>query len=256
MANLNVWMQIPPQERWEREQEYRNDEGFVMTFCRLANETIYLLHYLSANKIATFVRPDIIDRLAVMLNYFLTHLVGKKSKHFKVKGKDSYQFQPKVLLALLVEIYLNFYEQDNKNFVPAVQRDGRSFSIDIFREVHRVITKRNLVASEIANRFGNFIKALEVCIKEREEDEQGLGDVPDEFLDPLMATLMKDPVILPTSGTVIDREVIERHLLSSPTDPFNRKALTLEMLQPNNELKEKIHAWINKVKEERRNKKN
>ena len=110
-----------------------------MTFCRLANETIYLLHYLSSNKISTFVRPDIVDRLGVMLNYFLSHLVGKKSKLFKVnftlfvpyffltyvfkvKGKDKYQFQPKALLSLLVEIYLNFYDQDSKNFVSAVER--------------------------------------------------------------------------------------------------------------------------------------
>ncbi|MFN9901854.1 MAG: U-box domain-containing protein, partial [bacterium] len=33
-------------------------------------------------------------------------------------------------------------------------------------------------------------------------------DAPDEFLDPLMATLMEDPVELPSSKTVIDRITI------------------------------------------------
>ena len=31
------------------------------------------------------------------------------------------------------------------------------------------------------------------------------GDVPEEFLDPIMQTLMEDPVLLPDSRTVIDR---------------------------------------------------
>lgn len=50
--------------------------------------------------------------------------------------------------------------------------------------------------------------------------------------DPLMMTLMHDPVILPTSGKIMDRAVIMRHLLNSDTDPFNRQPLTTDMLKP------------------------
>ena len=48
--------------------------------------------------------------------------------------------------------------------------------------------------------------------------------------DPLMDTLMSDPVILP-SGNIMDRSIILRHLLNSPTDPFNRQPLTESMLE-------------------------
>jgi hypothetical protein len=51
------------------------------------------------------------------------------------------------------------------------------------------------------------------------------------FVDPLMDTLMTDPVLLP-SGVVMDRAVIMRHLLNSNTDPFNRQALSADMLVP------------------------
>lgn len=47
-----------------------------------------------------------------------------------------------------------------------------------------------------------------------------------------MMTLMHDPVILPTSGKIMDRAVIMRHLLNSDTDPFNRQPLTTDMLKP------------------------
>ena len=43
--------------------------------------------------------------------------------------------------------------------------------------------------------------------------------------DPLMDTLMRDPVLLP-SGNIMDRPIIMRHLLNSQTDPFNRQPLT------------------------------
>lgn len=70
-----------------------------------------------------------------------------------------------------------------------------------------------------------------------------LGEAPEEFLDPILSTIMEDPVILPTSGTTVDRAIITRHLLSDPTDPFNREALTVEMLLPNVELKKRISEW-------------
>ena len=48
----------------------------------------------------------------------------------------------------------------------------------------------------------------------------------------MMCELMEDPVLLPTSGKVMDRKHITRHLLSTPNDPFNRMTLTEEMLKP------------------------
>jgi len=43
-----------------------------------------------------------------------------------------------------------------------------------------------------------------------------------------MATLMRDPVILPSSRTVVDRSTIKSHLLSDTKDPFNRSPLVIE----------------------------
>ena len=62
-----------------------------------------------------------------------------------------------------------------------------------------------------------------------------------------MDTLMKDPVNLP-SGIVMERSIIERHLLNSATDPFSRLPLTAEQLVPNLELKQRIQAWCKERK--------
>lgn len=42
------------------------------------------------------------------------------------------------------------------------------------------------------------------------EDEETLADAPEEFLDPIMSTLMMDPVNLPSSRTTVDRTTIAR----------------------------------------------
>ena len=49
----------------------------------------------------------------------------------------------------------------------------------------------------------------------------------DRPTDPLLYTLMEDPVILPTSQISIDRSTIKSHLLSDTTDPFNRMPLKI-----------------------------
>jgi ubiquitin conjugation factor E4 B len=83
--------------------------------------------------------------------------------------------------------------------------------------------------------------------------EGDAGDAPDEFLDPILATLMADPVLLPDSRVTVDRATIERHLLSSATDPFSRAPLARHQLQPDGELRRRIEAWrAQRAKQRRR----
>ena len=42
----------------------------------------------------------------------------------------------------------------------------------------------------------------------------------------------------------MDRQAITRHLLSDAQDPYNRKPLTVEMLEPNDALRAEIEDWI------------
>ena len=52
------------------------------------------------------------------------------------------------------------------------------------------------------------------AIKQLEDDDL-VSSAPDEFLDAIMGTLMKEPVILPSSRQIVDRSTIARHLLRS-----------------------------------------
>ena len=84
-------------------------------------------------------------------------------------------------------------------------------------------------------KFKNF-KKFQPDVKADEE--------PDEYLDEIMFNVMSDPVRLPDSGKIVDRSTIARHFLSDQNDPFTRAPLTMEQVEPLDDLKMAIQAWI------------
>jgi len=64
--------------------------------------------------------------------------------------------------------------------------------------------------------YGNlvgFLCLLQSLADRHQQEEETYSDAPDEFLDPIMSTLMLDPVLLPSSNVTVDRSTIARHLL-------------------------------------------
>lgn len=51
---------------------------------------------------------------------------------------------------------------------------------------------------------------VEILAVQRQRDEEILANAPEEFLDPIMSTIMMDPVTLPSSRTTVDRTTIAR----------------------------------------------
>ena len=93
--------------------------------------------------------------------------------------------------------------------------------------------------------LNDFVRRVETTREdvERQQETEDARSIPDEFVDPIMQTVMLDPVTLPGSGQVVDRTTIRRHLLGDQTDPFSRQALDEGMLIPNDDLKTRIERW-------------
>jgi len=53
-------------------------------------------------------------------------------------------------------------------------------------------------------------KVSEIAIQQSNDEELLLSEAPENFLDPIMSTLMTDPVILPSSKMNVDRSTIAR----------------------------------------------
>jgi ubiquitin conjugation factor E4 B len=69
-------------------------------------------------------------------------------------------------------------------------------------------------------------------------------DGPSEFYCPISSEIMKEPVLLPTSGQICDLNTIKRHLLNDEHDPFNRAPLKISDLKEVPELKARVARWI------------
>ncbi|CAH1420992.1 unnamed protein product [Lactuca virosa] len=244
MANTTEWEQRSAQERQERTRLFHSQENIIKIDMKLAMEDVSMLAFTTEQITAPFLLPEMVERVGSMLNYFLLQLVGPQRKSLSLKDPEKYEFRPKQLLKQIVNIYVHLARGDHENIFPsAITKDGRSYNDQLFTEAANVL-RRIGEDPRMIQAFDDLGKKARSAASEAMDAEAILGDIPDEFLDPIQYTLMKDPVILPSSRIIVDRPVIQRHLLSDPTDPFNRSHLTPDMLIPDTELKQKIEEFV------------
>ncbi|QPG72887.1 hypothetical protein FOA43_000190 [Brettanomyces nanus] len=231
----------------ELKKKLEESERMAKSFVQLSNKTVLLFDLFTEETPQSFAIVEIVDRLAGMLDYNLVALVGPKYNELKVKNPETFKFNPGELLFQLCSIFINLALK--QEFVDAVARDERSFRPKCFKKAIEILYKLGKVPNkEFEDKLTVFVRRAQEKKREEEEEELELGDVPDEFLDPLMYTLMKDPVKLPHSKVSMDRSVLKAHLMNDPTDPFNRTPLKIEEVYEDVELRNKIQAWIKKRK--------
>ena len=235
------WNAMTPEQRQEADMGLKQLSMIARYHNVMGNHTIHMIELMTREIKTIFCHNSMVDRISGMLNYFLVHLVGPKQRNFKVKDKDEYEFKPQQTVSDISQIYLNL--EEDLNFCLAVVSDGRSYSDDLFPKAINVLRKIHKPVIMIDSMQTLHIKNQKIG-KKQKADEEMFADAPEEFLDEIMGTLMKDPVILPSSRNIVDRSTIARHLLSDQNDPFNRSALSLDMVIPHTELKEKIQAWM------------
>ncbi|EFX06648.1 ubiquitin fusion degradation protein [Grosmannia clavigera kw1407] len=232
--------QLTPEVRQQKETELQQAESQAQSYMQLANETVAMMKLFTEALSDAFTMPEIVSRLAGMLDYNLVTLAGPASRNLKVDNAEKYFFNPKVLLPQLVELYLNL--GDKQSFVDAVAADGRSYKPDIFSNATRILATKGLMDPAKLQAWDALMARFASTKELADQAETDLGEIPAEFEDPIMGDLMRDPVILPSRHTV-DRSTITQHLLSDPKDPFTRQPMTMDDVVPDVALKQQIDDW-------------
>ncbi|XP_063063515.1 ubiquitin conjugation factor E4 A [Engraulis encrasicolus] len=236
-----AWDELSPDARREKESSLQMFGQMGRFHNIMSNETIGTLAFLTSEIKGIFVHPFLAERIISMLNYFLQHLVGPKMGALKVKDFSEFDFKPHQLVSDICTIYLNLGNEES--FCASVPKDGRSYSPTLFSQTVRVLKKINKPGDMIVS-FSLLADKIKSLADRHQQEEETYSEAPDEFLDPIMSTLMLDPVVLPSSNITVDRSTIARHLLSDQTDPFNRSPLTMDQIRPNEELKQQILQWL------------
>ncbi len=146
----------------------------------LGNETVNMLEYMTAEVAEPFLTPEMVERLAAMLDYNLLSLVGPKCTELKVKNQDKYRFQPRILLQQLISVYLNLCK--SKEFIQAVARDGRSYDKELFSKAAKILRRCGLKLDRDLEILEKFVVDVEEVIKLDKADVDDFGDIPEEFM--------------------------------------------------------------------------
>jgi hypothetical protein len=168
-------------------------------------------------------------------------------KRYKVKDKVDLKFSPIDILITLKSIFLSIIvnRDDEAILVNLIGEHDGYVKNSVLRIINILIKKENIKPLEYSY-LSYFDNKINVKIDSNVDVE-----IPDELCDPLMATLIENPVMLPNE-IIIDLDTISRHLLTSETNPFDRTPLTMELLEEYNKkpcVKNTIDEFKMKLKE-------
>ncbi|KAK2711564.1 hypothetical protein QYM36_012654 [Artemia franciscana] len=206
------WPDVPVFQRSEREATFQHITMLARFHNHLGLATIKMLSTLTSEIKDIFYTSVLVDRIASMLNYFLLHLVGPKNREFKVKDFEKYEFKPAEMVTCICRIYVNLGENDN--FCLAVSADGRSYSSSLFEQAGNVL--RKIGEYNLLKELDHVAMHIKQASEQLKTDDEIVTLAPDEYLDPIMSTLMLDPVMLPSSKNVVDKSTIASVIFPNP----------------------------------------
>lgn len=177
------WNNQPSTHRRERLNTLRSIERHASGYVTLGRSTVDLLKVFTGETKAPFMVPEIVGRLAAMLDYNLDALAGPRCGDLKVNNPEKYRFNPAELLTDILQVYLNLHDQPE--FIRAVAEDGRSYNKELFAKAFRIAQRKTLKTDPEIDVLRKFVENVEE-MKALIEVEEDLGDVPDEFLGEIL----------------------------------------------------------------------
>lgn len=248
MEDAPAWAALPAAEREDRQSALQQHQRVLGSDFYLASVCVRTMQYTSEDRAVAplFFQAEVRDRMARILDFFLKYLtVPEERKKLKVKDPERYNWRPKELIAQLAAIHLNLYRTHQQEWVEAIVADEGYYgnAPQMFPEMLGVLRTLGLMGAQDVADLQALVAQVEQTKLATTAEEEAFDEVPDEFEDPLLGGIMKDPVLLP-SGQVVDRKTIVQQLMNDPRDPFNRQPMTEDDLVPQTELQQQIQQWL------------
>lgn len=123
IADRETWIRMLPEERHLRINQLSADERQCSSYLPLAKELMNTFTYLTVDIKEPFLKPEVVQRLASMLNFNLEKMSGSYFRNIMVKSPGKYGWDPRKFLTQLVDIYLHL---DSEEFAAAIASDDVS----------------------------------------------------------------------------------------------------------------------------------
>jgi len=166
--------------RTEKEETLITVEKTATSYMQLTNETVAMLKLFTEALADAFTMPEIVQRLADMLDYNVDCLVGPRCSNLNVEKKEKYSFSPGSLLSEIIDVYLNL--KDKPSFHEAVARDGRSYKPEVFEKATSLMRSHSLKSPDEIGAWNALVGRFKLAKMASDQAEEDLGEIPDEFL--------------------------------------------------------------------------
>jgi len=179
------------------------------------------------------------DKLALIIGFKLQTFVGKDKNRIDIQEPDEV-FKPMKHLKTTFDTIYSILAKPG--FEKSIANEERFLKTEYLEQMANILLKNNLILIKEHEDILNFKSKIEELRSPIGEDE----DIPEDLLDPIMGTLMENPVLLPNTDTFIDYDVITRHLLTSSDNPFTRDPLSKTQLEEYNarpDIQERIELF-------------
>jgi len=92
----------------------------------------------------------------------------------------------------------------------------------------------------------NMIKIIQEHSNISKDNSEVIDNIPDEFIDQITCSLIKNPIMIPNIDMIFDKATIIKCVMNNNTNPYTREKLTLDELYEYNkkdDIKKKIHDF-------------
>lgn len=224
------------------------DTATIMRLMCYCSETLIILNKF-IERSESIKKTMINDEILIMLKSVLMNIVNKyilldedDEKQQKLLEIRKYTLIPidfSDVCKNIVQFILSY--DDNDKFIQNIFGETDEFDIKHFIKFVELIKETH------TDLYGDIIKLsdkIDDIIKQKSDDTD---NYPDEFLDELVFTPLENPVMLPRTKQIVNRETILQYIMTDKTNPFDREELTVDLLDSYNN-QEDIRSVIDEKK--------
>lgn len=175
------------------------------------------------------MNPAIMKPLSITLPRLIDQLVSPDGAALRLENPEKYHFDKNRLLSLLVKVVLLWSKE--QQFIIFMTEEN-TLKLSMFKKVSRICSRYGLLEPFDQQLLNEFIQSIENQQSQLDQLMAIVEDAPEEFHCYITDELMNDPVQLPNSKVIVDRVNIEKALMRSLEDPYDRTYLTMDMLIP------------------------
>lgn len=224
----NLYNKLQIQSTLKLEDNYMKISNLLETFCTFFIEYIVLLHILIEKKYNTIIfTTKIYERLEEVITFIIRKFcITNYNTIIKI---NNINMDTELIIIKLMNILINVYTcVEGKNII---LKNASNYKKNLFELLRITFFTDSISNWYILYKIIVFENELNIYITNNSSDII----IPDKYLDPLLNTLMSNPVFLPITDTIIDLETIKKHLENNDFNPFNRAKLTIdEVINYNN----------------------